>query len=266
MHVPADEAVAQGPHGIGKDVTADSLHNVLDELRTVAFDSAPLLLGVNPHICDGLSSETVLSDPWLHVGQPASGGQGDEQHPVFHQESDVTDLGLRPLFDRVLHGGIDGPPVRGDVGIAAAPHVHQRLELVFGQAHVESAHRFKGTDAAAIAEGELGDFAFLPEVAVLAVLFHDAAKHPAGTLAINITAFAEDLSPPFLMGKMAQDPRLNRTEVADDELVAGTRNERGPDQFRQHAGDGIVQQIQHFIVTSLHQIPRLLQIVHVILR
>ena len=70
---------------MSQDVPADRLHDVLDELRTVRFDPAPFLLGIDSHVGDGLTSETVLTDPGLHVGQPASGGQGDKQHPIFHE-------------------------------------------------------------------------------------------------------------------------------------------------------------------------------------
>ena len=138
---------------MSQDVPADCLHDVLDELRTITFDPAPFLLGVDTHVGDGLTSETVLTDPGLHVGQPASARQRDEEHPVFHQKGDVTNLGLGSHLDRILHSGIDRPPVLRDMRITAAPHIYQRLQLVFGQAHVECAHRFEGTDAAAIAEG-----------------------------------------------------------------------------------------------------------------
>ena len=229
MHVPADEAVAQGPHGVGQDVPADGLHNVLDEFRTVTFDPTPFLLGVDTHVGDGLPSETVLSDPGLHIGKPASGGQGDEEHSVFHQEADVTNLGLGPHLDRILHGGINRPPVLRDVRVAAAPHIYQRLQLIFGQAHVESAHCFEGTDAAAIAEGQLSDFAFLPEVAVLAVLLDRHTKHSTGAFAVDVTSFVEDLRTPGLTGKVAQNSRLDGTEVTDDEFVSWPRDEGGPD-------------------------------------
>ena len=70
MDMPDDLAVAQGPHGIGQDIPADGLHDVLDELRAVRFDPAPFLLGINTHVGDGFTSETVLADPGLYVGQP----------------------------------------------------------------------------------------------------------------------------------------------------------------------------------------------------
>ena len=71
MDVADDLAVAQGPHGIGQNISAHSLHDVLDELWAVRFDPAPFLLGINTHVGDGLTSETVLTDPRLHVGQPS---------------------------------------------------------------------------------------------------------------------------------------------------------------------------------------------------
>ena len=70
MDVPDDLATAQGPHSIRQDIPADGLHDVLDELWTVRFDPAPFLLGIDTHVGDGLTSETVLADPGFHVGQP----------------------------------------------------------------------------------------------------------------------------------------------------------------------------------------------------
>ena len=96
MHVPDDLAVAQGPHGVSQDVPADGLHDILDELRTVALDPGPVLCGINAHVGDGLAAETVLAEPGLDVCQLAAARQCDEQHAVSHHERDVADPGLRP--------------------------------------------------------------------------------------------------------------------------------------------------------------------------
>lgn len=78
MNVPDDLAVAQRPHGVGQDVPAHGLHDVFREFRTVTFDPAPLLLSIDPHVGDGFSSETVLTDPRLHIGQPPAGPYPDQ--------------------------------------------------------------------------------------------------------------------------------------------------------------------------------------------
>ena len=43
MNVTDDEAVPESLHGVAEDVAADSLDDVLHELRTVGFDAFPFL-------------------------------------------------------------------------------------------------------------------------------------------------------------------------------------------------------------------------------
>ena len=112
-----DEAVAQGPHGVSKDVPADCLHDVLRELRTVTLDPGPLLFCINPHVGDGFATELVLADPGLDVCQLSARGQGDEQHAVPDREVYAADLRGDTHLDRGLYGFIDLPPVIHDVRI-----------------------------------------------------------------------------------------------------------------------------------------------------
>lgn len=80
MDVTADEAVGQCPHSVDKDVPADRLDDVLHELRTVAFNAAPLFLRVHAHVGDAFAAKAVSPDAWLHIGKPPAGRQSDEQH------------------------------------------------------------------------------------------------------------------------------------------------------------------------------------------
>ena len=73
MDVTNDKAVFQRLHGIGKNISADSLNNVFYKLRSVALDSAPFLGGINPHIGDTLAAELVHSDTGLNVGKLPAG-------------------------------------------------------------------------------------------------------------------------------------------------------------------------------------------------
>lgn len=59
MNMADDKAVFQRLHGIGKNVTADSLNNVFYKFGAVALDSAPFLGSINPHIGDTFSAELV---------------------------------------------------------------------------------------------------------------------------------------------------------------------------------------------------------------
>ena len=69
MDVPDDEAMPEGFHGIAEDVPTDGLHDILNELRTVGFDAFPLLCRSNTFICDGLTTELILTNAGLYVGE-----------------------------------------------------------------------------------------------------------------------------------------------------------------------------------------------------
>lgn len=69
MNMTDDEAVPESLHGVTEDVAADSLDDVLHELRTVGFDAFPFLCGSDSLIGDGLSAILVFSDARFHVGE-----------------------------------------------------------------------------------------------------------------------------------------------------------------------------------------------------
>ena len=69
MDVSDDEAVPESFHGIAEYVSADSLHDVLHELRTVGFYAFPLLCGAYSFVGDGFAAILIFSDTWLHVGE-----------------------------------------------------------------------------------------------------------------------------------------------------------------------------------------------------
>ena len=72
MNVTDDEAVSESPHSVAEDVAADSLDDVLHELRSVGFDAFPLLCGSNAFIGDGLSAILVFSNARFHVREQAT--------------------------------------------------------------------------------------------------------------------------------------------------------------------------------------------------
>lgn len=265
VDMPADEAVGQRPHGVGEDVPADRLDDVLHELRTVGLDTTPFLLTVHAHICDALAAELVRAHPGLDVGQFPAGGQSDEQHAALYLEQDISDLLKLTPADCSLHGIVHAPSVLHDLRIGRTPHIHQRLKFIFLKSHLQSSHRLECADRAAVAQGQFRDLAFLAQVGVLAVFLHGNMEHLGCGGAVDIAARAEHLRAPFLSGKVGKHPRLNGREVADDELEAGTGYECRADKLRQHSGDRIIQHVQHFIVYLLYQIPCLFQVSHVVL-
>ena len=231
VNVTADKAVRERPHGVGEDVSGDSLHDVLDELGTVTLDPGPVLCGIDPHVRHTLTAETVLANPGLHISQLPAGRERDEQHPVSHLEGDVTDLCPCSLCDRIFDCAVDCPPVSCNVRITAAPHIYKWLKFFFRDSHVSSAHRFQSANAAAVAKRELCDLAALPEMAVLAVLLDRNAEHPAGALTVDIPAFMKDFGTPLFMREVAEHTGFDGAEVADDEFVSRSRDKRGPDEF-----------------------------------
>jgi len=69
MDVSDDEAVPESFHSVAEDVPADSLHDVLNELRTVGFDSFPFLCGTNTFVGDGFAAKLIFTDTGLHIGE-----------------------------------------------------------------------------------------------------------------------------------------------------------------------------------------------------
>ena len=175
--MPDNLAIAQGLYGVTENVPADRLHNILYEFRSITLYPSPFLLGVYAHVCDTLTTELVLTDPWLHVGQATARRKLDEEHTGLPEKLHIADTGRSALLDHCFYSRVDLPPVFYDPGIRLSPHIDQRLQIFFGDAHVRSAHGFQGADAAAVAQGEFRDFAFLPEMAVLSVFLDRDATH-----------------------------------------------------------------------------------------
>ena len=148
-----DGAVPQRPHGIAEDIAGSRLHDVLHEFRPVGVQSLPFLRRADALIGDALAAELVGAHLGLHIGQLPPGGQRDEQHPAPAGEGQSV-VGGGVLIADCLHDSmVNGPPELHDVRIGLPPCVHQRRELVLGQAHLDSAHRLERTHGASIAEG-----------------------------------------------------------------------------------------------------------------
>lgn len=72
VDVTDDEAVPKSLHGVAEDVAADSLDDVLHELRTVGFDAFPFLCGSDSFVGDGFAAILVFSDAGFHVGEQSA--------------------------------------------------------------------------------------------------------------------------------------------------------------------------------------------------
>ena len=68
-----DKAMAKSFHSVAKEVAADSLDDILHELRSIGFNAFPLLCGANAFICDGFSAKLIGSGPGVYIGKSALG-------------------------------------------------------------------------------------------------------------------------------------------------------------------------------------------------
>ena len=78
MNVADNKAVFQCLHGIGKNIPTNSLNDIFYKLRTVALNSTPFLVSINPHIGDTLATELVHADTGFNIGKLSAGWQGDK--------------------------------------------------------------------------------------------------------------------------------------------------------------------------------------------
>ena len=69
MDMTTNKAVGEGAHGKTKKISGDCLHNVLNEFRTVAFDSFPFLSGADTFIGYGFTAESIFSDARLYIAK-----------------------------------------------------------------------------------------------------------------------------------------------------------------------------------------------------
>ena len=130
-------------------------------------------------------------------------------------------------FRRIVHR----PPKIGDVWVGTAPCAHQRFQFLLWNAHVQCSHRLQRTDRPAVAQGQLRDLAFLPQMTVDTMFFHRNMEHLGGGGAVDVAAPGEHLLPPLLPGDPGDDPCLDCGEVGHEEPAPRPGDKGGADQF-----------------------------------
>ena len=158
------------------------------------------------------------------------------------------------------------PPELHDAGVGLPPCVHQGLQLLLGQAVVQRTHGFQRPHRAAVAQGQLGDLALLPEMAVDPMFDHGDMEHLAGRSAVDVTALGEYLLPPLLPSDPGDDPRFDGRKVRHEEAASRLGDKGGADQFGEHQRDRIVEQLHGVKAPVPHQRPGLFQIGQMVLR
>ena len=131
VDMSADETVFQVLHGIAENVAADSLGDILDVFRAVGFDPLPFLICADSIIFHAFPAEAVCADPGLHIAEPSAGWKVNKEHAGFPAEPDTADFCHEMLRNAVFYCLIDIPPEPDDIRIGLAPHIDERLELVF---------------------------------------------------------------------------------------------------------------------------------------
>lgn len=127
----ADEAVFQVLHGVAENIAADGLSNVFDDFRTIRFDPLPFLICADSVIFHTLAAEVGYPDPGLHIAEPSAGWKVNKEHTGFPAEPDTADSCHEMLRNAVFYCLIDISPEPNDIRIGLAPHIDERLELVF---------------------------------------------------------------------------------------------------------------------------------------
>lgn len=244
MDMHGDKAVLEGTHGVAENVPGGSLHDIFHELRTIGFESFPFFRAANALIGNAVPTKLVLANLWLHIGQLPTGRKGNKHHPAPVGKRNTRNILVDMLLDSIHGRPVHIPPKSNNIGVGGTPSVHQRMEFLFGQAHLQSPHCFQGTDAAAIAESQFCNFAFLPQMTIDTVLFHGHFKHLTGRCAVNVAAVCKDILPPLFPGKPSQHSGLNGRKIRNNEFVTGFGDKGGADQLG--------QRIRHIFVQHLY--------------
>ncbi len=69
MNVTDDETVQESFHGVTEDISTDGLHDILNKLRTVGFDTFPFFCGSDSFIGNGFAAELILTNVRLYIGE-----------------------------------------------------------------------------------------------------------------------------------------------------------------------------------------------------
>ena len=133
--------IPQRSHSVAENIASGGLHDVFHELGAVGIQSLPFFRRADAFIGDTLAAEFVCADLRLHIGEVSAGWQRDKEHPGAAGKGQPVGRG-RVLMLYGLHDRpVDIPPEFYDVRIGLPPSIYQRRKLVFGQAHLDSAHR-----------------------------------------------------------------------------------------------------------------------------
>ena len=259
-------AAAQGLHSVAENIPCCGLHNVFDKFRAVGIKAFPLLGAADTFVGDTFAAELVNADLWLYIGQAPAGRESDKKHTASAGEDQTVQAGRVLIFHGFHNSTVHCPPKFDNFRIGLSPCIYQRRQLIFGQAHFNSAHCFKCADAAAVAQCQFCDFTFLTQVAVDTMLLDRHLKHLAGRSAVDIAALFKDLLSPALVCVPCDHTGLNSGKVCYKELCAISGNEGSADKLGEGVRDIFIQQFHGRKVAASDQRTSFGQIWKMVLR
>ena len=83
MDVHYNGTAAERFHGIAEDIPCRCLHNVLNELGTVAVEPFLLFRAADTFVGDTVAAEFVCADLGFYIGKLSAGWERNEQHPAL---------------------------------------------------------------------------------------------------------------------------------------------------------------------------------------
>lgn len=105
MDMTDDLAVPQPLHGIGKDVPADCLDDILHEFRAVTLNACPLACS-NPFIGHAVRAKLVYPHAWFDIAEPSAGWKIDKEHPSLAVDAETMCLCGSLIDNRLFDSGI----------------------------------------------------------------------------------------------------------------------------------------------------------------
>ena len=117
MDMHNDGAVAEGSHGIEKNITESGLYNIFHKLWAVGIKTFPFLGWADAFLGDAGAAELVRTELRLHIGQVSAGRKCDKKHATATGEGKAV-FGSRVLiFHSFCDSMIYSPPELYDVWV-----------------------------------------------------------------------------------------------------------------------------------------------------
>ena len=106
------------------------------------------------------------------------------------------------MHDAAFHGSVQRRPDLADLGRRRPPLVNGLRHFLVAHAHLVRTEGFQRVDTAAVAQGQLCDFALLTQVSVFAALDDRHVEHLRSGGTVDVAAVLKNLQAPLLPRKV----------------------------------------------------------------